>query len=97
MGPINKATFSQETNVYEDLLAARDEFEKGFERSRKGNLWQEYEGRTVSVFRRTDDLYYWSIADGDGPEYSPEGYESEEDAVGELWFVLSPGVDDPEG
>jgi hypothetical protein len=41
---------------------ARAEFEAGFRRSRRGNLWRTWEGLTLTVFARDDGRYAWCIA-----------------------------------
>ena len=72
------------------LLRAREAFESGFRRSRKGNLWRQYEGLSISVFlRRGDGWYGWSVADSEGVRFSPGGYETEEDAMAALWEQVS--------
>ncbi len=53
-------------------------------RSRKGNLWRHYEGVTVSIFTRRDDMPGWSIADADGTRFSHGGFFDEEEAMGDL-------------
>jgi hypothetical protein len=66
-----------------------DEFKAGFRRSKKGNLWRNYEGVTLTVFRRPwDGGFGWSISDSEGPEFSPGGFEDEEDALEALWIEL---------
>ena len=63
-------------------LALRERFERGFARSRKGNLWRTYEGKTVSVFRKGPDDYRWSVSVGEGAtEFSRSWYATEEDAI----------------
>lgn len=73
------------------------EFFLGFQRSRKGNLWREYEGLNLSVFQRDTGVFDWSLADEDGPRFSSYGWETEEEAldalsfeVDALGFVLNP-------
>jgi hypothetical protein len=76
----------------EALLQQRAEFEAGFRRSRKGNLWRNFEGLTATIFRRQgDDFFGWSIAGNEGVRFSNSGYESEEDALGALWSELGAG------
>jgi hypothetical protein len=53
-------------------------------RSQKGNLWRSWEELTVTVFRRDDDTFGWSISGGDGVEYSETEYPSEIDAMADL-------------
>ena len=74
-------------------LVERTEFESGFQRSGRGNLWRYWEDRTVSVFKRRDDRYGWCIASGDyQKEWAPESYESEDDALGALRYALGVGL-----
>ena len=75
----------------EHIVEMREEFEAGFERSRKGNLWRHWDGKTVSVFKRRDGYFGWSIADEDAPRFSSRGYEDEEIAVGALAEELGVG------
>jgi hypothetical protein len=70
---------------HEAALAARQEFEAGFKRSRKGNLWRCWTDLTLCVFMRGDGSYAWSIAGEDSMQFSPDGYETEADAIGGLW------------
>lgn len=80
-------------DLVELALATRAEFESGFKRSRKGNLWRNYEGLTLTIFRRRGDDYYgWSIADSDGVRFSPGGCETEEDALSALSSELAIGA-----
>ncbi len=78
-------------NVCEARAAECEEFEAGLKRSTRGNLWREWEGARVSVFRRrSDDLYGWSVHyDDESPHrYSREGYETEEAAIFDLWHEV---------
>ncbi len=49
-------------------------------RSNKGNVWREWDGVTITIFRRQDGRWGWCIADEDGPRYSTGGYETQADA-----------------
>jgi len=69
----------------------RDEFAGGFRRSRKGNFWRQWGNLTVTVFKRADGYYAWSIADGDGVHYSRSGHEEEGDALESLASALGIG------
>ena len=74
------------------VLAASAEFKAAFKRSHRGNLWRRYEGRTLTVFKREGDgRYAWSIADENGPRFSRESFETEEDALGNLAFAVGIG------
>ena len=77
------------------VLAEFAEFQAGFRRNQKANLSRHFDGQTVAVFRRPwdDDSFGWSIADPEGdPDYSPEGYNTEEDAMFGLGRALGFGV-----
>jgi len=70
-------------------------FETGFRRSKKGNLWREYDGKTLSVFPRSDDTFGWCIASGDdNKQFSSRGYETEEEAIEALGRMLDVEDDD---
>lgn len=74
------------------VLAAWAEYEAGFRRSRRGNLWRTWDGRTTTVFARSDDRYGWCIADGSETRYSPHGFENEDDALMALGEELGVGT-----
>jgi hypothetical protein len=70
----------------------RSAFEACFRRSKRGNLWRKWEGLSVTVFRRPGGGWYgWSIANEDGPRFSPGGYPDEERALEALWDALEDG------
>lgn len=69
----------------EAALRARDGFDNGFRRSKRGNLWRNWEGKTLTIFKRDDGYFGWSIADNNGVRFSPGGYGSEAEAAGGLW------------
>jgi hypothetical protein len=71
----------------EMLRRAYVEFEGPFKRSTRGNLWRHYDGRILTVFSR-GERYCWSIKNGDETSYSPESYETEEDAMSALAHVM---------
>lgn len=71
-------------SVHRDLEA----FEAGFQRSKKGNLWQIYEGETLTVFERNGS-YGWSVAGADGPQYSARKWDSEDAALEALFNEIS--------
>jgi hypothetical protein len=69
----------------EAAAKAREEFEGGFKRSQKGNLWRTWQGMTLTVFRRDDDSFAWCVVDADGERRFSRGtYEDESDAIGGL-------------
>jgi hypothetical protein len=72
------------------MRAARQAFEAGFRQAGTGNLYREFEGRRVTVFRdRRGEGYKWAIDGGDEaePRFS-DLYESEADATDGLWDAL---------
>jgi hypothetical protein len=81
-----------ETIIDTDALQAIwSQFEAGFRRSKKGNLWRHYEGQTICVFTRDDGYYGWSISGNDGNRFSKGGYQREEEALGALGEALCVG------
>jgi hypothetical protein len=72
------------------MIAEREKFSAiaYWQRSKRGNLWRLWEGRTVTVFVRTDEFYGWSIADDNGPRFSRGGYETEDEAMDALAEAL---------
>ncbi len=77
-----------------DAIAERAEFEKPllWKRSKKNNLWRNWQGLTLTIFKRDGDGYFaWSIAGADGPRFSNCGYETEHEAIGELEAALGVG------
>lgn len=63
-------------------------FFAGFKRSKKGNLSRQWEGRSLTVFRRKDGTFAWCIADDDGPTYSEGTFEDEREAIRDLRSVV---------
>lgn len=70
---------------------AFDAFKGSFTRNAKGNLGTNYDGAILSVFARRDGLFAWSIRDFKGVQFSPGGYDDEEDALLGLWEVTAGG------
>lgn len=71
----------------EALLRAWTEFDRGFRRSCKGNLWRTYDGLTLTVFRRTNGRFAWCMAETeDKRSYSPTSFDCEEDALYDLGY-----------
>jgi hypothetical protein len=66
-------------------------FQAAFKRSSKGNLWCERQGETLTVFKRRDGSYGFSIADAEGPRFSEQSYESEDSALQALFIAVSLG------
>jgi len=67
-----------------------EEFEDvtNWKRSQKGNLWRVYDGQTLTIFRRRDRLFGWSIAGDDEVTFSPHGFGSEGQAMSALSDVV---------
>jgi hypothetical protein len=59
-----------------------------WKRSKRGNLWRNYQGKTVTIFGRDDGYFAWSISDKDGTRFSRGGYEDEDEAMGALAAAL---------
>jgi hypothetical protein len=85
MPKLKQATKDEEL---EAKLAELREFQAGFKRSKRGNLWRHYEGLTLCVFKRDDDYFAWSISDADGPRYSPGAFEDEDEALASLAYEM---------
>jgi hypothetical protein len=68
--------------VIEDQLAAWAEFEEpdAWRRSKKGNVWREWDEKTVTIFRHRNGGFAWCINDGDESHFSQGSYEDEEQA-----------------
>lgn len=76
----------------EAAWAERQDFEAGFERRPNGNLVSIRDRKILTVFRRGEGLYSWSIADSEGTRFSRGTYESEGDAIGGLAGELEVGL-----
>ena len=64
-----------EPNSYEDMaIAAWNDFCDGWKRSRKGNLWRLFDGKTLTIFCREDEYYGWCVADGKTTRFSSGGF-----------------------
>ena len=81
-----------EAEYVDQILAARAEFEAGFKRSKRRNLWRQWQGLNVTIYRRLDDYYGWAVVGPEGKEFSSYGYESEEDALIALCDKLGIGL-----
>jgi hypothetical protein len=69
-------------------------FERDWTSSKKGNLWKLWDGKTVSIFKRTDGWWGWSYAaKNDRPRFSTGGYKTIEEAMEGLADVLAVGLD----
>lgn len=77
-----------ESTLADLRVAAWLDFVAGFQRSRRGNLWRNWDGKTLTVFNRRDGLWGWSIADRDGPRFSRRGHEDDESAMLALYQEL---------
>ncbi|KKN04011.1 hypothetical protein LCGC14_1101740 [marine sediment metagenome] len=79
------------TDTVEDVLQELDEFRESFARSRKGNLWRHWEGKTLTVFKRKDGYFGWCVSDSEGTRFSRGAFEEEVDAVDALADELGVG------
>jgi hypothetical protein len=78
-----------------DAYAATwNRFESGFQRSSKGNLWCVWEGRRVGIYKRGEDQFGWYMSDEEEvlPNYSPNLFGSEEEAISALGEALGVGL-----
>ncbi|MBL9164450.1 MAG: hypothetical protein JNL18_17115 [Planctomycetaceae bacterium] len=64
------------------------EFAASFRRSKRGNLYREFEGTTLTVFSRPDGRFSWCIAEADNSQHYGSNYETEEDAMDGLEFMV---------
>jgi hypothetical protein len=64
--------------LLEAVVAEREQFSdpQQWQRSAKGNLWREWQGRTVTVFARRDGRWGWCISGEDGPQFSECGFRN---------------------
>ncbi len=80
-----------EDDTNENEIDTWDEFTSGWKRSRRGNLWRLYDGKTLTIFCRDDEYYGWCVADGKQTRFSAGGFEMEEDAMDNLAETLGVG------
>lgn len=74
------------------LLWERFKAPQYWARSRKNNLWRNYENVTVSIFQRpSDGSFGWSIADDEGVRFSRGGFATEDDCMDGLGEQLGVG------
>ncbi|HUE13597.1 MAG TPA: hypothetical protein VMR25_05495 [Planctomycetaceae bacterium] len=73
-------------------MAERDEFERAFDRRPNGKWVQRRDGKTLTVFKRGEGTWCWSIFGADGTQFSDRSYECEGDAVGGLASELEVGT-----
>lgn len=60
--------------------------------SKRGNLWREWDGVTLTIFRH-GCRYRWSIADEEyGPRFSDQDYTTEEAAMVALGEAIGVGL-----
>jgi hypothetical protein len=76
------------------IEAAIDEFENpaAWRSSKRGNVWREYDGRVLTIFRRRG-RYRWAIGATEEWEtqFSEESYSSEAEAITALRETLGVG------
>ena len=70
------------------------EFEdpNAWKRSKRGNLWRNWLGMTLTIFKRDDGYFGWCIVDSEEKQFSPGGFESEEDAMSSAGGAIGIGV-----
>ncbi len=73
----------------EEALEVWRDFERPsmWQRSRKGNLWREWDGVTLTIYRR-GRFFKYCVADGDNKRYSARAYKTEKEAMTELGELL---------
>jgi hypothetical protein len=70
-------------------VRARAAFEAAFRKSRRRNLWREYDGLILTVFARRDGAGYgWCVSGPEWSRFSPDSYQTERAALGALWDEL---------
>jgi hypothetical protein len=70
------------------LAAERDEFERGWMRSRRDNLTRIWNDLSLTIFARDQWHYGWCWSDEDGPHFSQSTYRTESDARDALGHEL---------
>jgi hypothetical protein len=73
----------------QQIEAALSEFAAGFRRSRRGNLWREYDDAVVTVFGTDDEQFGWCIARDGQTQFSKSRFETEDEAIDSLWSELT--------
>lgn len=74
---------------YKQIEAAFAEFEAGFHRSRRKNLWRNFEDQTLTVFQCQDGRFSWCVSGGrDDVRFSPEKYATEEEAMDSIAVAM---------
>ena len=79
----------------ERVVAEMEEFQEpdNWKISRKGNLWREWNGVTLTVFQQ-GRFFRWSIASPEGVDYSPRSYETVEETAEELRMAVTTWLDE---
>lgn len=86
MPPIPRRQKSKRELEVKAVMVAWNEFETGFRRSKRGNLWQQRDGASLTVFERADGWYGWCVAGPEGDKrFSSSAYETEDEAMGALF------------
>ncbi|MEQ8790247.1 MAG: hypothetical protein RIC55_28385 [Pirellulaceae bacterium] len=64
-------------------------FRRGFQKSRKGNYWREYDGAIVVLFRGRDEGWNWLVIHPDkSKQFGSDEYDSRNDAMLEAWEAV---------
>lgn len=86
MPPLKIKPTSAETD---QRLADLIEFEIGFRRNGRNNLCREFRGNTVTVFKRPDGRYSWSVLYSDDYcQFAQGNFKTEDEAMSSLIFEL---------
>ena len=77
----------------EAQLTAWESFIDGrqWKQSVKGNWWRQWQGLTLTVYLNKFGRWQHCVADPDGPHWSPNAYDSEDEAMESLFYELTGG------
>lgn len=76
-----------------EAVADREAFRSpaAWRRSKRGNLWRYWEGKTVTIFARPQGGYAWCVVSGDDKWYSPGGFSTESEALDSVGEAIGVG------
>jgi hypothetical protein len=63
------------------------DFCEGFRSSRKGNMWRDWQGMTLTIFQARHGKWTWCIADGNGRRWGRK-CDSQESAMSDLFIEV---------
>ena len=73
----------------EVLLKLREKFENPAEwnvsKKGNGNIWREWDGMALSIFRKYSGGYCWCVSNEERRSFSVTKYATVEEAKGALW------------